>query len=77
MEPYRSMTQNPGMGCERKRCAVVYSQRPRCHGGVRGRTRCPRVTCHTWHPWKERTLISAANDGSLHMWDWLDSCTGL
>ncbi|XP_068122731.1 WD repeat-containing protein 73 [Hyperolius riggenbachi] len=32
----------------------------------------PRVTCHSWHPWKERTLISAANDGSLHMWDWLD-----
>nr|DBA32426.1 TPA: hypothetical protein GDO54_000220 [Pyxicephalus adspersus] len=37
----------------------------------------PQVTCHTWHPWKERTLISAANDGSLHMWDWLDVCTGL
>ncbi|KAM5181506.1 integrator complex assembly factor WDR73 isoform 2-T2 [Mantella aurantiaca] len=32
----------------------------------------PRVTCHSWHPWKERTLISAASDGSLHMWDWLD-----
>ncbi|XP_040282460.1 WD repeat-containing protein 73 isoform X2 [Bufo bufo] len=32
----------------------------------------PRVTVHSWHPWKERTLVSAANDGSLHIWDWLD-----
>lgn len=31
----------------------------------------PRVTVHSWHPWKERTLVSAANDGSLHIWDWL------
>ncbi|XP_056417074.1 WD repeat-containing protein 73 isoform X2 [Hyla sarda] len=33
----------------------------------------PRVTVHSWHPWKERTLVSAANDGSLHIWDWLDT----
>ncbi|XP_075705356.1 integrator complex assembly factor WDR73 isoform X2 [Rhinoderma darwinii] len=32
----------------------------------------PRVTVHSWHPWKERTLLSAANDGSLHIWDWQD-----
>ncbi|XP_073517345.1 WD repeat-containing protein 73 [Phyllobates terribilis] len=32
----------------------------------------PRVTVHSWHPWKERMLVSAANDGSLHIWDWLD-----
>ncbi|KAG9463137.1 hypothetical protein GDO78_022317, partial [Eleutherodactylus coqui] len=35
----------------------------------------PRVTVHSWHPWKERTLVSAANDGSLHIWDWLDGPT--
>ncbi|KAM3932845.1 integrator complex assembly factor WDR73 [Leptodactylus fuscus] len=32
----------------------------------------PRVTVHSWHPWKERTLVSAASDGSLHIWDWLE-----
>ncbi|CAJ0930262.1 unnamed protein product [Ranitomeya imitator] len=32
----------------------------------------PMVTVHSWHPWKERMLVSAANDGSLHIWDWLD-----
>lgn len=31
----------------------------------------PRVSAHSWHPWRERTLVSAANDGSLHIWDWL------
>ncbi|KAM4046072.1 integrator complex assembly factor WDR73 [Anomaloglossus baeobatrachus] len=35
----------------------------------------PRVTVHSWHPWKERTLLSAANDGSLHIWDWQDGPT--
>ncbi|KAM9319785.1 integrator complex assembly factor WDR73 [Gastrophryne carolinensis] len=38
-----------------------------CDGGG-----APRVTCHSWHPWKERTLLSAASDSSLHIWDWLD-----
>ncbi|XP_053312624.1 WD repeat-containing protein 73 [Spea bombifrons] len=33
----------------------------------------PRVTAHSWHPWKERTVLSAATDGSLHVWDWSDS----
>ncbi|XP_051882351.1 WD repeat-containing protein 73 isoform X2 [Pristis pectinata] len=34
----------------------------------------PLVTTHTWHPWKERVLLSAADDGSLHVWDWT-ACT--
>uniref|UniRef100_A0A8C5P899 WD repeat domain 73 n=1 Tax=Leptobrachium leishanense TaxID=445787 RepID=A0A8C5P899_9ANUR len=32
----------------------------------------PMVTVHSWHPWNERTLLSAATDGSLHAWDWSD-----
>ncbi|KFW00544.1 WD repeat-containing protein 73, partial [Fulmarus glacialis] len=34
----------------------------------------PLVTVHTWHPQKPRTLLSAASDGSLHVWDWVQSC---
>ncbi|XP_007943368.1 WD repeat-containing protein 73 [Orycteropus afer afer] len=32
----------------------------------------PLVTTHIWHPCKPRTLLSAANDASLHVWDWVD-----
>ncbi|KAM4702229.1 integrator complex assembly factor WDR73 [Discoglossus pictus] len=32
----------------------------------------PRTTSHIWHPWKERTVLSAATDGSFHVWDWTD-----
>ncbi|XP_053169195.1 WD repeat-containing protein 73 isoform X2 [Hemicordylus capensis] len=32
----------------------------------------PLVTTHTWHPGKPRTLLSAASDGSLHVWDWAE-----
>ncbi|NXP05455.1 WDR73 protein, partial [Thinocorus orbignyianus] len=31
----------------------------------------PLVTTHTWHQQKARTLLSAASDGSLHVWDWV------
>ncbi|XP_052555304.1 WD repeat-containing protein 73 [Tympanuchus pallidicinctus] len=31
----------------------------------------PSVTAHAWHPQKPRTLLSAATDGSLHIWDWV------
>ncbi|KAG9351894.1 hypothetical protein JZ751_023145 [Albula glossodonta] len=30
------------------------------------------VTTHVWHPWRPRTVLSAATDGSLHVWDWVD-----
>ncbi|XP_022531692.2 WD repeat-containing protein 73 [Astyanax mexicanus] len=30
------------------------------------------VTTHAWHPWRPRTLLSAASDGSMHVWDWVD-----
>ncbi|XP_053333985.1 WD repeat-containing protein 73 [Clarias gariepinus] len=30
------------------------------------------VTTHVWHPWRPRTLLSAASDGSVHVWDWVD-----
>ncbi|KAG8453091.1 hypothetical protein GDO86_004779 [Hymenochirus boettgeri] len=41
--------------------------------GACGNRREPVVTAHTWHPWKERTVLSAASDGSLHVWNWSDS----
>ncbi|XP_034466691.1 WD repeat-containing protein 73 isoform X1 [Hippoglossus hippoglossus] len=30
------------------------------------------VTYHVWHPERPRTLLSAASDGSVHLWDWVD-----
>ncbi|XP_019964670.2 WD repeat-containing protein 73 isoform X1 [Paralichthys olivaceus] len=33
----------------------------------------PLVTYHVWHPDRLRTLLSAASDGSVHVWDWVDS----
>ncbi|XP_074469677.1 integrator complex assembly factor WDR73 [Sebastes fasciatus] len=30
------------------------------------------VTSHIWHPERPRTLLSAASDGSVHVWDWVD-----
>ncbi|XP_069496247.1 WD repeat-containing protein 73 isoform X2 [Ambystoma mexicanum] len=39
----------------------------RADGGI-----VPTVTTHVWHPWKPRTILSAATDGSLHVWDWAD-----
>ncbi|XP_062434574.1 WD repeat-containing protein 73 [Rhea pennata] len=41
--------------------------------GLDGSEGPPLVTAHTWHPQKPRTLLSAASDGSLHVWDWVQS----
>ncbi|XP_059195193.1 WD repeat-containing protein 73 [Centropristis striata] len=30
------------------------------------------VSSHVWHPERPRTLLSAASDGSVHVWDWVD-----
>ncbi|XP_076836946.1 integrator complex assembly factor WDR73 [Brachyhypopomus gauderio] len=30
------------------------------------------VTTHVWHPSRSRTLLSAASDGSIQIWDWVD-----
>ncbi|KAM4581369.1 integrator complex assembly factor WDR73 isoform 2-T3 [Odontesthes bonariensis] len=30
------------------------------------------VTSHVWHPERPRTLLSAASDGSVHVWDWVN-----
>ncbi|XP_003784747.1 WD repeat-containing protein 73 [Otolemur garnettii] len=37
-----------------------------------GMDTAPLVTTHTWHPCKPRTVLSAASDASLHVWDWVD-----
>uniref|UniRef100_A0A8C6FZM7 WD repeat domain 73 n=1 Tax=Moschus moschiferus TaxID=68415 RepID=A0A8C6FZM7_MOSMO len=39
-----------------------------------GMAPAPLVTTHTWHPCKPRTVLSAASDASLHVWDWVDPC---
>ncbi|XP_065143853.1 integrator complex assembly factor WDR73 [Paramisgurnus dabryanus] len=35
----------------------------------------PVVTTHAWHPSRPNTLLSAATDGSIHVWDWVDKTT--
>ncbi|XP_073681183.1 integrator complex assembly factor WDR73 [Garra rufa] len=35
----------------------------------------PVVTTHSWHQSRAKTLLSAATDGSLHVWDWVDKIT--
>ncbi|KAI7796022.1 WD repeat-containing protein 73 [Triplophysa rosa] len=35
----------------------------------------PVVTTHAWHPSRPNTLLSAATDGSVHVWDWVDKTT--
>ncbi|XP_053564718.1 WD repeat-containing protein 73 isoform X1 [Bombina bombina] len=44
-------------------------------GTCNGAGSLPRITAHAWHPWKERIVLSAATDGSFHVWDWTDSQT--
>ncbi|XP_068179121.1 WD repeat-containing protein 73 [Antennarius striatus] len=34
------------------------------------------ITGHTWHPEQPWTLLSAASDGSIHVWDWVDQSAG-
>ncbi|XP_078258063.1 integrator complex assembly factor WDR73 [Rhinoraja longicauda] len=41
----------------------------RGHGLGTGCTR-PAVTAHTWVPGHQQALLSAATDGSLHLWGW-------
>ncbi|XP_075270768.1 integrator complex assembly factor WDR73 [Opisthocomus hoazin] len=40
-------------------------------GHAFGGAGAPLVTAHAWHPQRPRTLLSAASDGSLHVWDWV------
>lgn len=39
---------------------------------------CPPVvvTAHIWHPEQPQTLLSAASDSSVHVWDWIDQSAG-
>ncbi|KAM9205836.1 integrator complex assembly factor WDR73 [Mergus octosetaceus] len=54
----------------------LFIHRGHAFGGPAGSAGPPRVTVHTWHPQKPRTLLSAASDGSLHVWDWVQPCGG-
>lgn len=50
----------------------VFTHRGHIFLGGDGTDAAPLVTTHTWHPRKPRTLLSAASDASLHVWDWVD-----
>ncbi|KFV44827.1 WD repeat-containing protein 73, partial [Tyto alba] len=52
----------------------IFVHRGHAFGGPGSSKNPPLVTAHTWHPQKPRTLLSAASDGSLHVWDWVQSC---
>ncbi|XP_009865560.1 PREDICTED: WD repeat-containing protein 73 [Apaloderma vittatum] len=52
----------------------IFIHKGHVFGGPGGGRDPPQVTAHTWHPQKQRTLLSAASDGSLHVWDWVQSC---
>ncbi|KAM6226154.1 integrator complex assembly factor WDR73, partial [Porphyrio hochstetteri] len=49
----------------------IFLHRGHAFGGPGTSGTHPLVTVHTWHPQKPRTLLSAASDGSLHVWDWV------
>lgn len=34
------------------------------------------VSTHMWHQERPRTLLSAATDGSVHVWDWIEQSAG-
>ncbi|XP_066065007.1 WD repeat-containing protein 73 isoform X2 [Chamaea fasciata] len=52
----------------------IFVHKGHAFGGAGGSGDLPLVTVHTWHLQKPRTLLSAANDGSLHVWDWVQPC---
>ncbi|KFZ62873.1 WD repeat-containing protein 73, partial [Antrostomus carolinensis] len=52
----------------------IFIHKGHAFGGMGDNGDPPLVTVHTWHPQKPRTLLSAANDCSLHVWDWVESC---
>ncbi|XP_059729505.1 WD repeat-containing protein 73 isoform X2 [Haemorhous mexicanus] len=52
----------------------IFVHKGHTFGGAGGSRDPPVVTVHTWHLQKPRTLLSAASDGSLHVWDWVQPC---
>ncbi|XP_039560373.1 WD repeat-containing protein 73 isoform X2 [Passer montanus] len=52
----------------------IFVHKGHTFGGAGGSRDPPLVTVHTWHLQKPRTLLSAASDGSLHVWDWVQPC---
>ncbi|XP_058714310.1 WD repeat-containing protein 73 isoform X1 [Poecile atricapillus] len=52
----------------------IFIHKGHAFGGAGGSGDSPLVTVHTWHLQKPRTLLSAASDGSLHVWDWVQPC---
>ncbi|XP_073190010.1 WD repeat-containing protein 73 isoform X3 [Lepidochelys kempii] len=51
----------------------LFSHKGHLFSGMDNGSDFPLVTTHAWHPWKPRMLLSAASDGSLHVWDWAES----
>ncbi|KAL8191360.1 UNVERIFIED_CONTAM: hypothetical protein K2H54_072596, partial [Gekko kuhli] len=63
-----------GWGPDPQEGKPLFVHRGHVFSSVEAADRPARVTTHTWHPSKPRTLLSAATDGSLHVWDWADPC---
>ncbi|XP_068879926.1 WD repeat-containing protein 73 isoform X4 [Aphelocoma coerulescens] len=57
-----------------KEAEPIFVHKGHAFGGAGGSGDSPLVTVHTWHLQKPRTLLSAASDGSLHVWDWVQPC---
>ncbi|KAM4789909.1 integrator complex assembly factor WDR73 isoform 3-T3 [Cyanocitta cristata] len=57
-----------------KEAEPIFVHKGHAFGGAGGSGDPPLVTVHTWHLQKPRTLLSAASDGSLHVWDWVQPC---
>nr|XP_054510823.1 WD repeat-containing protein 73 [Agelaius phoeniceus] len=57
-----------------KEAEPIFVHKGHIFGGAGGSRDPPLVTVHTWHLQKPRTLLSAASDGSLHVWDWVQPC---
>ncbi|XP_053935297.1 WD repeat-containing protein 73 isoform X2 [Cuculus canorus] len=49
----------------------LFVHKGRAFGAWDGAEDPPLVTVHAWHPQKPRTVLSAATDGSLDVWDWV------
>ncbi|OWK08832.1 WDR73 [Cervus elaphus hippelaphus] len=60
-----------GVGCQ---VEPLFTHRGHIFLDDSGMDPAPLVTTHTWHPYKPRTVLSAASDASLHVWDWVDPC---
>ena len=72
-----TLTHNPSVSQgdqghrERSRLETVFRHRGHVEESGLG-TGETRVLNHTWHKDRERMVISSANDGGIHVWQYVD-----